>query len=800
MASLGTLTLDLVAKIGGYTAGLDKAEREAQKRAAGIEKAFDNAFVGISAGFAVLASAGTAALAALGHAAESIADYQGLSEKIGDTAVAVASLQTAATVSGVSLETVAAASVKLTKSLFGTEEESKGVAAALQAIGLSIGDFKKLSPVEQIDAISKALAGYADGAEKTAVAVALFGRSGAELIPILNDLASGSERNTKLTADQIAAADAYSKQLAHLKADAEAFTQQLAAGLIPTLSSVASVLSDLARNEAVVSAATAALDVTIKAAIIAFQTISVIVSDVIFVFQGVGREIGAIAAQLAALAHLDFNGFTAISDAVKEDGVRARKELDAFQKKVMEIGKPAYIDDETRRLLARSASNTPAPPRINYKPPSTAAAGKGAKDTSAQDAKAQLASDLQDIKNAQRAVTDSYANQEKLLEAMRSAGLTDEKEYYADKLKLLNLNAAAEVTAQQDTIARLQQEQLTGKDAIDNQKKIADATYQLTKIQADAATQAKILGIQEEASYKKVASSLLAARQAAQDYFDTVNQGYASTLAGIGKGSKSRDFDAALQQINEKYQQQRQNVANQIAQAEKNRGGPLSSDEMAKYEKELAIINEFQSKALGSYKQYYADLNKAQDDWKNGATEALQNYADESANTAKQVEEAFTNGFKGLEDALVDFVKTGKLNFKSLADSFIADIARIVIKQSITGPLANALSGLISGAASSGSSFAGAGSAAAVGSSLNFWTGGYTGAGGKYEPAGIVHKGEYVVDAQTTSAMGLDRGGSLGGTTININNAYAPGTDRRTIDQSARMTGIAVQRATARNS
>ena len=48
-------------------------------------------------------------------------------------------------------------------------------------------------------------------------------------------------------------------------------------------------------------------------------------------------------------------------------------------------------------------------------------------------------------------------------------------------------------------------------------------------------------------------------------------------------------------------------------------------------------------------------------------------------------------GIKGMEDALVDFVMTGKLSFKDLANSIIRDMVRIQIQQSITKPLSNFL-------------------------------------------------------------------------------------------------------------
>ena len=72
-----------------------------------------------------------------------------------------------------------------------------------------------------------------------------------------------------------------------------------------------------------------------NAATVFFQTLAIVGSDAGFVMLSVGREIGAIAAQLAALGRGDFAGFRAISEAVKEDAVRARAELDAFQARVM---------------------------------------------------------------------------------------------------------------------------------------------------------------------------------------------------------------------------------------------------------------------------------------------------------------------------------------------------------------------------------------------------------------------------------------------------------------------------------
>ena len=65
----------------------------------------------------------------------------------------------------------------------------------------------------------------------------------------------------------------------------------------------------------------------------------------------------------------------------------------------------------------------------------------------------------------------------------------------------------------------------------------------------------------------------------------------------------------------------------------------------------------------------------------------LKSFATSAFDLAKQTEEAFVNAFKGMEDALVKFVMTGKLNFRDLANSIIADLTRMLIRYAVVQPL-----------------------------------------------------------------------------------------------------------------
>ncbi len=92
--------------------------------------------------------------------------------------------------------------------------------------------------------------------------------------------------------------------------------------------------------------------------------------------------------------------------------------------------------------------------------------------------------------------------------------------------------------------------------------------------------------------------------------------------------------------------------------------------------------------------------------WETGVSKALNDYIDNISSAASQSQKLFSDAFKGMEDALVTFVRTGKLDFKTLADSIISDLIRIQIQNSIMKPLAQATSGLsLSGMFSSAGNF-----------------------------------------------------------------------------------------------
>lgn len=669
----------------------------------------------ISAGFLAIGAAAVAGLGAAYVAFDQLVkkagNFQDIGEKIGDSAENVASLSVAAATGGFSMESLAAASIKLTKNLTGVDDESKAAGAAIVALGLDLEKFKALAPADQMETLGKALNSFADGPQKTAVAVALLGKSGAEALPFLKELGAEGGRQVILTQAQITLADEYSDRQAKMRVQIGLHAQAIAANLLPALNDLKTTIADLIKDQTVAATATEILKAAFSGAVIVFQTIAVVGSEVGLTFLAVGREIAAITAQLYALSRFDFQGFTAISDAVKEDGERARKEVEKFQARVMAIGTLSLPGAAGPAAVAKAADTRP---QLSFD-----GATKSGADKAGQEAKARLAADLDQIKKGSEALLGAYANADRIMQARRAADLIDEKDYYAAKKGFLILNSAEQERALQAEITRLQAEKLVGKDKIDNARKIADAQAQLAKVRADTVASAEVLAIQEEAANRKIAQSYTEATIAAQAYLDTIAHQNARAVAGQGQGAKAREEQAGRNQIEDKFTGQRQGLERDL------RRGQITKEEFDVY---LAIAKETYAKEVELFEQRTADILASQGDWKVGMSEALANYRDELADIAKRTETSLTGAFKSIEGAMSDFffnpfekgIKGMIASFataiqRMVADAIAADLMRHLVGSGSGSGATTGLLGSLIGAFSGGGGATTSGPSAAAG-------------------------------------------------------------------------------------
>ena len=154
----------------------------------------------------------------------------------------------------------------------------------------------------------------------------------------------------------------------------------------------------------------------------------------------------------------------------------------------------------------------------------------------------------------------------------------------------------------------------------------------------------------------------------------------------------------------------------------------------------------------------YKEEDAKRADWLAGAKNAFAEYGEEAMNMYDNIGNIASQALNGLSQQMADFLTTGQASFKDFAKSIISLIVEMITKMVIF----NSISGMMGG------------STWTMGSLMNgFSGGGYTGDGGKYDPAGIVHKGEFVFTKEATQRIGARNlyrlmrgyanGGSVGG-------------------------------------
>ncbi|EML2487056.1 phage tail tape measure protein [Providencia rettgeri] len=190
----------------------------------------------------------------------------------------------------------------------------------------------------------------------------------------------------------------------------------------------------------------------------------------------------------------------------------------------------------------------------------------------------------------------------------------------------------------------------------------------------------------------------------------------------------------------------------------------------AMYDEETQFISSQLQARLAMLEDFHVKQDAMRGNWTLGVHMALQNYADNARDYSQQAEGFITNSLQnitsGSADALTDIVTNSKNAFDAIGD-FFADLSKSIIKDliriAIQAQITNAITGLFGGIAGGSGAAAGAGTSTsgtgAMGMSTSwraYSSGGYTGRGGKYDPAGIVHKDEFVFNKEATNSIGKE--------------------------------------------
>jgi hypothetical protein len=213
--SLGSLTVDLLLKMGGFKQGMDKAARETdrfEKQRKARFASIGKALAGFGIGFSVVSL--VSGLTQAGRAAIQYGDdINKAAIKSGIAVEEFSELAYAAKQSDIEMTSLSTALKKMQVTLSETATSGKGATETLTALGLTVEDLKRLSPDEQFVTLADRIAGLKDPADRARAAVELFGRAGADLLPLFEKGAAGIRAfqeeahrvNATLTGEQAAA-------------------------------------------------------------------------------------------------------------------------------------------------------------------------------------------------------------------------------------------------------------------------------------------------------------------------------------------------------------------------------------------------------------------------------------------------------------------------------------------------------------------------------------------------------------------------------------------------------------------
>lgn len=732
MATLASLVVSLEANVARFESDLNKAEFMAKKAMDTIGNVSETAMKAVKGAVMAMAAAYTFDAFADGikGAIESAGELDQMAKKTGATVEALSGLKSAAKLSGTSLEEVGGGLQKLSKAMFEAAGGSQKQSDLFKSLGVEVTDSsgKLRDSGEVMLDLAKKLDSMDSSTQAVATAQMLLGKRGAELLPFMQDLAEIGELNAKVTSEMAAEADLYEKNLVRLEGRKKSLYNTIASALLPVMrdftdallasGSMTERLNDTAKQLKQDNV----IETWAREGLRAVAAFIDIFDACVRIVRIAGNAIVATGADVVSvLAFMDGIGAEMISEKSLDPVKRRFATLTSDLKSHAESFNEDMVKIWTAPLFLTKLDEQFAQRDAGLKKPVESAKRSFAIPDQRPDKTSPFDSYLDSL-NVE-AIKDKLGKYEAMIEkgrllAVKEGRLGDMAKVTATVSSIQSIDESKRIDAFAHSldVANQQyefQNTLIGLNARDQalategrknflavEQQIWDAEKNGSKLSSEAQQR-----LRTEAT--KSTATLV---QAVNDRFDAQQK--------FDETKRINAFTHSLEQANQQYifqtdligmNAQAQEIANvkrknflaveqQIWDAEQS-GTKLTADTQQRLRDEAVKSTAVMIKAIEARWE-------AERSWETGVTRALNNYIDTVSNAAAQSERLFTNAFKGMEDALVSFVQTGKLDFKSLANSIIADLIRIQIQNSIMKPLAQATSGMsLSGMFSSAGNF-----------------------------------------------------------------------------------------------
>jgi lambda family phage tail tape measure protein len=431
--------------------------------------------------------------------------------------------------------------------------------------------------------------------------------------------------------------------------------------------------------------------------------------------------------------------------------------IEDYKKSLDDIRK---VDPKDSRLDPAAVAKNIANINDKFKDPKVAA---GSVDTTG----------FNNAKNALAETLAYYKSADKELEASQRAGVISQASYTEQRISLLKQQAGEVAQGYQAEIDALEavkaKKGTTGAQIIQIDQKIADARTAMVKAQQDSDSELAIIATNEEGRQRKQTLAVTTYTSALQQQVDTLRQQGLRAASSLGQGDRQRGLTDQQNGIDDRFNQQRLELANQYGDG--SRG--MSLDE---YTKKLAALKATQQDLHDIVQANYDDMTAAEGDWSAGASSAWQNYLESARDVAGQTKSLFTNAFSSMEDAIVNFAMTGRLSFADFTKSILADMARIGTRQAASG----LLSSIASTAASAyfgGDAPVSAGSTQAgyTGSDFSSWVSGQRAAGGPVAANSLYEVNELGPELYNEGGRSFLMTGANGGSVTPLTAGGGPG-------------------------
>lgn len=242
MADLGRLVVNLEANIARFVENMDRSAQITEQTANKISGAVE--FAKNALGALGIALSVDLIVSEINRSLDSLAALDDMAQKTGSSIETLSKIGKVADFTGTDMGAVDGMLVKLSKNLNEVDEKGNKTAKALGAIGISVDDLKGKDAAQVFVDITNKLQGYEDGAGKVALVSDLMGKSAADMLPFMNDVAESVDKFSSYSTMAAGQAAALQDQMGLLKVKYSELRTEIVIAALPAANAFLGALID----------------------------------------------------------------------------------------------------------------------------------------------------------------------------------------------------------------------------------------------------------------------------------------------------------------------------------------------------------------------------------------------------------------------------------------------------------------------------------------------------------------------------------------------------------------------------